>query len=94
MIKELNAGLFWDVRAEELELDTHAAYIIPRVMDYGSWEEVRFLLSYYPEARIKEILVNAPALQKLTINFFHHFYKVPLDQFKSWNKLQNAFWEK
>jgi len=94
MIKELGAYLFWDVDVSKLDLETNAAYIIPRVMVYGNWDEVRFLFRYYPEATLREALVKAPSLQKLTINFFHRYYDIPLEEFNSWNKLKHAFWER
>ncbi|HOY85565.1 MAG TPA: hypothetical protein PLQ80_09760 [Candidatus Syntrophosphaera sp.] len=92
--EELSSHLFWDVEISELDLDRHAGYIIPRVMDYGNWDEVRHILDHYPEAVIKDTLVKAPSLQKLTLNFFHTLYKIPLEEFKAWNKLQLAFWER
>ncbi|MBP7194248.1 MAG: hypothetical protein KBA79_00345 [Candidatus Cloacimonetes bacterium] len=93
MIKELSQTLFWDVRTDTLDLQRHRNYIIPRVMDYGSIDEVRFVLSHYPEEVIKTALIQAPSLHKLTRNFFHMYYNIPLEEFNSWQRLQHAFWE-
>lgn len=93
-IKELSPSLFWDVRTDDLDLERHRNYIIPRVMDYGSLEEVRFVLKHFPEQEIRDALVQAPSLHKLTLNFFHRFYQIPLADFKAWRKQQQAFWGK
>lgn len=93
-MKELGKHLFWDADYSQLNLDKHSGYIIPRVMDYGSWEDVQFVFGYYPRPRIKEILLNAPALQIRTIHFFAHLFLVPLEAFKAYNKLKLAHWNR
>ncbi len=89
----LGKHLFWDADYSQLQLDTHAGYIIPRVMDYGSWDDVRFVFSYYPEETIKQVLLSAPSLQIRTIHFFAHYFELPLERFNSFNRQQKAAWK-
>ncbi len=88
--QQLSPSLFWDVKVEQLDLQLHAGYIIPRVMDYGSWEEVRFIWKHYGIQRIREHLLAAPSLHKRTIHFFAWYFKLPLDSFKAWRQKQNC----
>ncbi len=91
---ELSSHLFWDVEVSALDMETHAGYIIPRVMDYGDWDAVRFVFRYYPEPILRNALIKAPALQMLTINFFHIYYGIPLEAFKAYQKLKHAHWKR
>ncbi|MBP7310588.1 MAG: hypothetical protein KA984_04805 [Candidatus Cloacimonetes bacterium] len=90
---KLGKHLFWDADLSRLSLDEHAGYIIPRVMDYGSWDDVRFVFSYYPKETLKQILLSAPSLQIRTIHFFAHYFELPLQSFNSYQKLQKAVWK-
>ncbi len=86
--------LFWDADFSLLDLEEHASYIVPRVMDRGNLEEVRYLMKKYGKARIKQILVNALSLQNNTISFFSSYYGIPNTDFLSFRKKQHAEWNK
>ncbi len=84
-VTSLEKQIFWDSTVSDLDMETHAEYIIPRVMDYGMWEDVKFILRYYGKTKIKQILFNAPSLQKKTISFFAWYFSVSQQSFKANN---------
>lgn len=43
----LNPQLFWDTDSATLDPEKNKTYIIPRVMDYGSLEDVRIIFANY-----------------------------------------------
>lgn len=88
-----DSHLFWDTDVSALDVDRQQTYIIPRIMDYGSLEDVLWAMRYYPEATIRAALTQSPSLQRRTIVFFHHFYGIPLEQFNARCKPGDAFWE-
>ncbi len=90
----LGKSLFWEAVVSELDMEVHAMYIVPRVMDYGTLEDVRFVMKYYGKPRIKEILLDAPALQRRTISFFASYFSLPQDSFKAYNRLKSAQWSR
>jgi len=49
-------SLFWDVDPDTIDLEKHARYVIERVLDFGSDEEVRWLFKRYPREKIAGVL--------------------------------------
>ncbi|OHA06951.1 MAG: hypothetical protein A2934_01545 [Candidatus Sungbacteria bacterium RIFCSPLOWO2_01_FULL_47_10] len=49
-------SLFWDVDPKTIDPKKHARYIIERVLDFGTTEEIRWLFGHYSSAHIKKIL--------------------------------------
>jgi hypothetical protein len=90
----LGKYLFWDAVVSELDTENHASYIIPRVMDYGTLEDVRFVMHLYGKSRIKDILLNAPSLQKITISFFAGYYNLSSRKFKAYKNLETTEWNR
>ena len=50
------ASLFWDVDPQTIDPDTHARYVIERILDFGHDNEVQWALHYYPRKKLKEIV--------------------------------------
>jgi uncharacterized protein DUF6922 len=48
--------LFWDCRIDQLDLQTHAPFILERVLEYGSLASVRWAIDIYGTERIKAFL--------------------------------------
>ena len=90
----LGKNLFWDADYTQLDLDIHAAYIIPRVMDYGCWEDVQFVFTYYERERIRDILSASPSLQIRTIYFFAQLFALPLESFAAYHNRQRNNWNR
>jgi len=86
-------SLFWDVNPAKLDMDQHAAFIIVRVMERGTREEVRFVWQYYGEEIIKKHLLEARFLHNKTISYFANKFDVSRTQFKSFhNRGQVSTW--
>jgi len=49
-----NPVLFWD--AKEINLETHANYIIARVLDYGDEHDVKALRGIYADEKIINVV--------------------------------------
>lgn len=80
----LRPSLFWDVNLNKLDLDQHAAFIIVRVMERGTREEVRTAWNYYGESAIKKHLLEARSLHRKTISYFANKFHISRTQFKSY----------
>lgn len=55
---ELRKSLFWDVDPATIDLEKNARYVIERVLDFGTDEEVRWLWRTYPRTKIREVIDN------------------------------------
>ena len=53
---KLRQSLFWDVDPDTINPDKHASYIIERILDFGTKDEVRWLFQHYPRLKIAETL--------------------------------------
>ena len=49
-------SLFWDVDPGTIDLEKHARYVIERILDFGTDEEVRWLFKRYPREKIAGVL--------------------------------------
>jgi hypothetical protein len=64
--------LFWDCRPEALDAETHAAFILERVLEYGSLAGVRWAMDRYGPDRVKGFLRGrgARTLSRKTLSFW------------------------
>ena len=90
-LDRLSAFLFWDTDRAAVDVNRHGAFIITRVMDRGSSEDVRATWAFYGPDRIREALVAAPALDKKTISFFANQFDLPCEAFRAYRN-QGANW--
>ena len=49
-------SLFWDVDPRTVDPQKHARYIIERILDFGTKEELRWLFRQYPRSEIARVL--------------------------------------
>ena len=64
IISQLSRALFWDVAYDELDMDSNASFIIARVLDRGTKNDVRLIQAYYTVHQIREALMGASGLGK------------------------------
>ena len=59
-------SLFWDVNPATLDAKLHANYIIERILDYGTDEEVRWMYKTYPREFIRKVVDSSRVLRPET----------------------------
>jgi len=50
--------LFWSYDIKSLDLNADKDYIIAQVLNYGDWDDVKWLLKIYPEVKIRKAIKN------------------------------------
>ena len=60
-LSQLSPQLFWDVDPDSIDPEAHADFLIVRVMERGTLDDVRATWYYYGADRIKAALIVAPA---------------------------------
>jgi len=50
--------LFWSYDVKSLDLKKDKDYIITQTLNYGSWEDLKWLYKVYSEKEIKEVIKN------------------------------------
>jgi len=82
-IEQLSEHLFWDVDRASVDPEQHRQFMISRIMDRGTLDDVKVAWSYYGEEMVREVLLNAAALHKKTIAFFARQFDLPRESFRA-----------
>ncbi|HXL58260.1 MAG TPA: hypothetical protein VN958_18490 [Chitinophagaceae bacterium] len=81
-IIHLSKQAFWDTDMAKLDYYDKAHAIIRRVFDYGTWEDMLEVVSFYGKENVKQALVTAPYLKELTMVFASKLFHIPIADFK------------
>lgn len=89
LLDQLSGHLFWDVDCDRIDPEAHARFLICRIMDRGTREDVRVAWFYYGGERIREALLVAPSLGSKTISFFANQFALPKEAFRAYQRSSN-----
>ncbi len=68
-------SLFWDVNVAELSTEKNKDFIIRRIFDRGTWDEILDLVLFYSEDVVLTSVLKAPSLRRATIYLASDFFK-------------------
>ncbi len=63
-------SLFWDVDPKTIDPKKHARYIIERILDFGTDNEVRWMWQQYPRQFLRDVVKRSHVIQKKSRNFW------------------------
>lgn len=90
-------ALFHDVRLEDIDPDTHAAFVIARVLDHGTLRSVRALLRFYGRDRIRDFFRQGGAgrVSPRTVPLWTAFLELAPEECipKSSSRRSSPFWK-
>jgi len=72
--------LFWDTEKKSVNLRSHRAYVIRRIMDYGDLKDVRWMLATYSTEEIIEVLKKSRGLSRKSGYFWGNHFAVPKEE--------------
>lgn len=84
----LNPSLFWDTNPHNLDYETHARYIIARVVQFGTLDEWKQVIAFYGNERIGFELQNERDLDIKTLHFLSCTLDIPLNSFRCYTERQ------
>ncbi len=70
MALELRTTCFWDVDIKKPDREKDKFFIISRVLEYGTMEDVVSLLSEYDSAEIAQVVRRSRIIDRPTANFW------------------------
>lgn len=87
-------NLFWDIDSSQLDMESHKAYIVARVLDYGTMEDWLFIRSYYGIDRLREIALGLRSMFPESLSFIATVTDTPENQFRCYKQIQskNLHW--
>lgn len=86
---QITKALFWDINFTEIDFNKHQKFIIPRVMDRGTKNDVKIIWDFYGEKVIRETLINTRFLEDKTIYFFANLFSIQASDFRAYQIKQN-----
>ncbi len=87
-IIHLSKQAFRDVDMDKLDYEKNADYIISKVFDNGSLEDLMEIIAWYGHSKVAEALKNAPYLKETTMVFASKFFNIPISSFKCFTTKQ------
>jgi len=79
--------LFWSYDIKSLDLKEDKDYIITQVLNYGTWDDLKWLYKIYPEKEIKKVVRNPRRglWFKNVLNFWTTIFNIQLKK-EIWKK--------
>ncbi|HIE53138.1 MAG TPA: hypothetical protein EYP85_15410 [Armatimonadetes bacterium] len=71
---------FWDVKAETLDADRYAQFVMERLLEYGDEEALRWLYKRFGRQRIREVVCHSRRLSRRTANFWRLLLDIPREE--------------
>ena len=88
-IPNINKELFWDVPIEELNYAKNSSFIISRIFNYGSFQEIADIIICYGSDYVKEFLLSFPDLTAFGLENASAFFGIPEKQFSCYTRIQH-----
>lgn len=65
-VMRFRQSLFWDVSPKTISPKRHSRYIIERILDFGTDDEVRWMWHFYPHTLIRDVVKKSRVLHAQT----------------------------
>jgi hypothetical protein len=65
----LNQRLFWDINTQDFDIDKNAAWIIQRVLEYGTMKDWNILENHFGVNKIVSYAVHFRTLDPVALSF-------------------------
>ncbi len=93
-ISELSGHLFWDTPPDRIDGYAHRAFIVERVMGYGTIEDWNTIKRWYGKAGLRSIVVGLRELDDVSLAFLCLVLDLKKEDFRCYNEqqLQPGFW--
>ena len=86
----LSPRLFWDTNPEEVDMQEHKAFIISRVLEYGTISDWRFILKYYGLKEIAETAIKFRTLDNKALAFIVVLSGIEKEKFRCYINQQST----
>ena len=83
-----NERLFWDSDIQKMDPVLHRQAIIERVLERGSWSEIKELIEFYSRPAIIESAKRARYFSDKTTHFISGYFAIPLEQMRCYKESQ------
>jgi|SRR5476651_994021 len=78
----LSKQAFWDVDMDKIDYEKNAKFVIVKVFDRGSFDDIIALLNFYPQDKIISALLTTRYLANNTMAFACAIFGLKLQDFR------------
>jgi hypothetical protein len=68
-VSDFSSHLFWDIKRDELDLNTNRSFIVKRTLEYGLMQDWNLINRYYGFDAIVEMAKTFRSLEPKTFSF-------------------------
>ena len=86
---QFSSVLFWDTNRSEADMETHAAFFVQRVLEYGDWNDWTLLLSYYGLPRIVAVCKQLRTLDPVCLSYICTISDTRKEDYRCWRLAQS-----
>ena len=86
----LSAHLFWDCDPATIDPESHAPFLIARVLGRGSLDDWRVLKELYGVDRLRREVTRLPPLDRRTLGFCCTYFDLPKSAFRCFTKNESS----
>lgn len=94
-IEDFSASLFWDVDKTKLDFEQHAAHVVEKALNRGTWKDFKTALAYYGRERMTQIVKNLRYMDKKTLQFSSVYFHIPTTEMRCyiWQQSNPSYWD-
>jgi len=85
---DFSEHLFWDVDIALFDFDKHKAYLIQKVLQYGTIQDWELLKKFYGLETIKEVSMNLRDLDAVTLSYLSTIFDIDKTEFRCYKHRQ------
>jgi hypothetical protein len=91
----LSKTLFWDVDPYSVDEEKHDAFIVERVLQMGTLEEFKSIVSHYGKSKICEIATQLRYMDDIVLEFCVTYFDTPKEKFRCYTQrqLNRSHWQ-
>jgi hypothetical protein len=85
----LSKQTFWDTNYDTLDFEKDSTFIMRKVFNFGTWNDVKAVVAFYGRERIKREVVQLADQKKNTLSFLCLLLDLNKDDFKWYLRRQS-----
>lgn len=90
ILNSFTTNLFWDVDLQDIDMEKYPSFIIPRVLEYGGWEDWKKIVDYYGIQRIAEICKQLRTLDPVCLSYICTISHTHKQEYRCWHTRQSC----
>lgn len=87
--QQFSEHLFWDVCRDDVDMETHASFVVQRVLEYGTMSDWHLIRDYYGLDHIVSLCKAVRTLDPVCLSFVCAISNTPKEEFRCYHTRQS-----